>query len=115
MPAKKHLGFKKTQAKIAKKQGISKKAAGAILASAARKASPAAVKKNPALKNVPGVKKYEYGGITQPPKTVRSTGYKVPAKNGKSLSITDFEKLMNRKPTSTKKVFRTGYKVQVKK
>lgn len=63
MPVKKHLGFKKTQAKIAKKQGISKKSAGAILASAARKASPAAVKKNPALLNVKrGVKKYEDGG-----------------------------------------------------
>ena len=63
MPVKKHLGFKKTQAKIAKKQGISKKASGAILASAARKASPAAVKKNPALLNVKrGVKKFVDGG-----------------------------------------------------
>ena len=65
MPVKKHLGFKKTQAKIAKKQGISKASAGAILASSARKASPAAVKKNPALKNVPGVKKYVNGGWVQ--------------------------------------------------
>jgi hypothetical protein len=47
-----HLGFKETQAKIAAKQGISMEAAGAILANSARKASPAAVKKNPALLNV---------------------------------------------------------------
>lgn len=61
-----HLGFKETQAKIAKKQGISKKAAGAILASSARKASPKAVKKNPALLNVKRgkVKKYQDGGKT---------------------------------------------------
>lgn len=52
-----HLGFKETQAKIAKKQGVSMKAAGAILASSARKASPAAVKKNPALLNVKRGKK----------------------------------------------------------
>lgn len=61
-----HLGFKETQAKIAKKQGISMEAAGAILASSARKASPAAVKKNPALLNVKRgkVKKYADGGKT---------------------------------------------------
>lgn len=52
-----HLGFKEAQAKIAKKQGISMEAAGAILASSARKASPAAVKKNPALLNVKRGKK----------------------------------------------------------
>ena len=52
-----HLGFKEAQAKIAKKQGVSIKAAGAILASSARKASPAAVKKNPALLNVKRGKK----------------------------------------------------------
>ena len=49
---KKHPGFKKVQNKIAKKQGISKKAAGAILASSTRKASPAAKRKNPRLKRV---------------------------------------------------------------
>ena len=61
-----HLGFKEAQAKIAKKQGVSMKAAGAILASSARKASPAAVKKNPALLNVKRgkVKKYGDGGKT---------------------------------------------------
>lgn len=58
-----HLGFKEAQAKIAKKQGVSMKAAGAILASSARKASPAAVKKNPALLNVKrGKSKMRNGG-----------------------------------------------------
>jgi hypothetical protein len=52
-----HLGFKEAQAKIAKKQGVSMEAAGAILASAARKASPAAVKANKALLNVKRGKK----------------------------------------------------------
>jgi hypothetical protein len=51
---KKHPGFKAVQGQIAKKQGISKKAAGAILASATRKASPAAKKANPNLKRVKG-------------------------------------------------------------
>jgi len=51
---KKHPGFKAVQASIAKKQGISKQAAGAILASATRKASPAAKKANPRLKKVKG-------------------------------------------------------------
>jgi hypothetical protein len=51
---KKHPGFKAVQASIAKKQGISKKAAGAILASATRKASPTAKKANPRLKRVKG-------------------------------------------------------------
>ena len=45
-------GFKAVQAKIAKKQGIPLANAGAILASATRKASPAAKRKNPALKKV---------------------------------------------------------------
>ena len=48
----KHQGFKAVQGKIAKKEGISKKAAGAILASSTRKASPAAKKANPNLKKV---------------------------------------------------------------
>ena len=51
---KKHPGFKAVQASIAKKQGVSKQAAGAILASATRKASPAAKKANPKLKKVKG-------------------------------------------------------------
>jgi len=48
------MSFKSVQAKIAKKDGVSKKAAGAILANASRKASPTAKRKNPALKKVKG-------------------------------------------------------------
>lgn len=49
---KKHPGFKAVQASIAKKEGISKKAAGAILASSSRNASKKAKKSNPRLKKV---------------------------------------------------------------
>lgn len=55
--ATKHPGFEKIQNKIAKKQGISKDRAGAILASAARNASPAAKKANPRLRKVVKKKK----------------------------------------------------------
>ena len=54
---KKHPGFKASQKKIAAKQGVSMKSAGAILAAGARKASPAAIKANPRLKKVSGVVK----------------------------------------------------------
>jgi hypothetical protein len=54
---KSHPGFKAVAAGIAKKQGISKDRAGAILAASARKASKSAVKANPRLKRVSGVKK----------------------------------------------------------
>jgi hypothetical protein len=47
-----HPGFKATQAKIAKQQGVPMKAAGAILAASSRAASPAAKKKNPRLSRV---------------------------------------------------------------
>jgi len=50
----KHPGFEKVQASIAKKQGISKDKAGAILASATRNASKKAKKTNPRLKKVKG-------------------------------------------------------------
>jgi len=50
----KHPGFKAVQSKIAAKQGVSKKAAGAILASATRKASAKAKAANPRLKRVKG-------------------------------------------------------------
>jgi len=50
----KHPGFKSVQKKIARKQGISMDAAGAILASAARNASTSAKKANPRLKRVKG-------------------------------------------------------------
>jgi hypothetical protein len=48
------MSFKAVQAKIEKKEGVSKDAAGAILAVASRDASPAAKKKNPKLKKVKG-------------------------------------------------------------
>ena len=48
----KHPGFKSVQNKIAKKQGVSKKQAGAILASSTRNASAAAKRNNPRLKRV---------------------------------------------------------------
>lgn len=54
MAAKKHPGFKAVQKKIARKQGVSMERAGAILASGARKASPAAKRANPRLKRVKG-------------------------------------------------------------
>lgn len=49
--SKKHPGFARVQAKL-ERSGYSKKSAGAILASAARRASPAAKKANPRLKKV---------------------------------------------------------------
>lgn len=48
----KHPGFKSVQKSIAKKEGVSMKAAGAILSSSSRKASPAAKRSNPRLKRV---------------------------------------------------------------
>lgn len=48
------MGFKTAQSQIAKRQGISKDRAGAILAAGARKASPAAKRRNPNLKKVKG-------------------------------------------------------------
>ena len=48
----KKKGFKNVQADIARKEGVSKESAGAILASATRKASPAAKRANPKLKKV---------------------------------------------------------------
>ena len=47
-----HPGFKSVQSSIAAKQGISKEAAGAILASSTRKASTKAKAANPRLKKV---------------------------------------------------------------
>jgi len=54
---KAHPGFKSVQSSIAKKEGVSEDRAGAILASASRKASPAAKKKNPRLNRVKGAAK----------------------------------------------------------
>jgi hypothetical protein len=47
-----HPGFKSVQSSIAAKQGISKEAAGAILAASTRKASAKAKAVNPRLKKV---------------------------------------------------------------
>ena len=55
--SKAHPGFKAVQRKIAKKQGVGMERAGAILAAGARKASAKAVRKNPRLKRVSGVRK----------------------------------------------------------
>jgi len=55
--SKEHPGFKAAQNKIAAKEGVSKEAAGAILASSSRKASAKAKAKNPNLKKVKGAKK----------------------------------------------------------
>ena len=52
--AKAHPGFKAIEGGIAKKEGISKDRAGAILASATRGASAKAKKENPRLKKVKG-------------------------------------------------------------
>lgn len=52
--SKKHPGFKAVQRKIGKKYGM--RAAGAILASATRKASKKAKKANPRLRRVKGRK-----------------------------------------------------------
>lgn len=49
-----HPGFQAVASKISAKEGIPMKNAAAILASASRKASPAAKKANPSLKNVKG-------------------------------------------------------------
>jgi hypothetical protein len=55
--ARKGMGFKAAQSQIARRQGVSKKRAGAILAAATRRASPAAKKRNPNLKKVKGGRK----------------------------------------------------------
>ncbi len=51
---KAHPGFKAVQNSIAKKEGISKERAGAILAAKTRAASAGAKKSNPNLKRVKG-------------------------------------------------------------
>jgi len=49
---KKHPGFKAVQSSIARKEGVSKNAAGVMLAAASRRASKSAKKANPRLKRV---------------------------------------------------------------
>jgi len=46
------MSFKSVTNKVAKQQGVSKEAAAAMVAKASRNASPAAKRKNPALKKV---------------------------------------------------------------
>ena len=53
----KGMGFDKAAKSVARREGISQDRANAIIAAGARKASPAAVRKNPALAKVSGVKK----------------------------------------------------------
>lgn len=48
------MSFKSVQNKIASKEGVSKKVAGAILAKSSRNASAKAKRKNPKLKKVKG-------------------------------------------------------------
>lgn len=50
----KHPGFKAVESKIAAKEGVSEKAAGAILAKSTRGASAKAKAKNPKLRKVSG-------------------------------------------------------------
>ncbi len=52
MKSKSHPGFKSVQKSIAKKEGLSMKSAGAILANSTRHASTKAKKSNPRLKKV---------------------------------------------------------------
>lgn len=54
MANKKHPGFKAVAESIARRQGIPKERAAAILAAATRRASAKAKKKNPRLKRVKG-------------------------------------------------------------
>jgi hypothetical protein len=49
---KKHPGFQAVQARIARKSGVSKDRAGAILAASSRGASAKAKRKNPRLRKV---------------------------------------------------------------
>jgi len=52
--SKAHPGFKAVQSEIAAKEGVSKKEAGAMLASRTRNASAGAKKRNPRLRRVKG-------------------------------------------------------------
>jgi hypothetical protein len=57
MTTKAHPGFATVQSSISKRMGVPKAQAGAILASAARKSSKAAVRCNSRLARVSGVPK----------------------------------------------------------
>lgn len=58
--SKAHPGFKNVAASISRREGVNIERANAMLASQTRKASTAAVKQNPRLKRVPGVKTPSY-------------------------------------------------------
>jgi hypothetical protein len=62
--AKAHPGFKAVQGDIARREGVSEDRAGAILAAATRRASPAAKRKNPRLNRVKGKSKRSKGPKT---------------------------------------------------
>ncbi len=53
----KHIGFEAAAEQAAKSAGVSKERGRAIVAAGARKASPAAKKRNPRLKKVKGSSK----------------------------------------------------------
>ncbi len=55
--SKKGMGFKAAAASAARSAGVSQARGAAIIAASARKASPAAKRKNPNLLKVSGVKK----------------------------------------------------------
>lgn len=57
---KKHPGFKAAAASVEAREGVSKKAADAIIAAGARNASAKAKKANPRLKKVKTVKADKY-------------------------------------------------------
>lgn len=57
--SKAHPGFKSVQGSIAKREGLSMKRAGAILAASSRGASAAAKRKNPRLNRVRGAEHSE--------------------------------------------------------
>jgi hypothetical protein len=55
--SRKGMGFNAAAKSAARSAGVSEARGRAIIAASARKASPAAIKKNPNLKRVPGVGK----------------------------------------------------------
>jgi hypothetical protein len=57
MKEKKGMGFKAAQTAVAHKMGIPMERAGAVIAAGARKAGAKAIKANPNLKKVSGMKK----------------------------------------------------------
>ena len=97
----KHPGFKSVQSSIAKKEGVSKESAGAILANASRHASASAKKSNPNLKKVMGKLhsggKVPENGLYEMKKD--ETVIKAPATTGSQFNHKDKEPAMP-KPTA---------------